>query len=67
MNNDYVYRCSKQCPIRKKCFVIKVKDLITQPLQVMYKCKACKREILISINEGSGDCVIEKEMEGEDG
>ena len=46
MKKDYIYRCSKECPINKKCFVIKVSELIKQPLIIKYKCKAYKRDIL---------------------
>ena len=65
MKKDYVYRCSKECPIGKRCFVIKVKDKIKLPMQVLFKCKAQKREILLKIEDGSNDFIIEKEMVGE--
>ena len=62
MKNDYIYRCSKDCPINKKCFVIKVSDIITQPLQIKYKCKAYRRDILIKIDDKSDDIIIEREV-----
>ncbi len=67
MANDFVYRCSRACPINKRCFVIKVENKITQPLHVMYKCKAKKKEILLRIEDNSDDFIIEKEKEEYDG
>lgn len=45
----YTYRCNRTCPIRKKCFIIKATDKIREPITVLYKCLAQKRDIEISI------------------
>jgi len=61
MKKDFIYRCSKECPINKKCFVIKVEEIITQPLKIKQKCRAYKKDIVIKIDDKSNDVVIEKE------
>ena len=47
--DDYVYRCPKACPIKKRCFVLKVREQIKEPIEVIQKCKAEKKDILIYI------------------
>ncbi|SCY34057.1 hypothetical protein SAMN02910370_02208 [Lachnospiraceae bacterium XPB1003] len=66
MEKNYIYRCSKGCPIGKKCFLFKVTDIITTPMKMKQKCMAQKKEILLTIAEGSEDFLVEKSMEVED-
>ncbi len=48
--NSYIYKCPKQCPINKKCFVLKTPDILRQPLKVLQKCPAVNgQDILIAI------------------
>ena len=49
MKKDYIYRCSKECPINKKCFVIKVSEPIKQFLKIKYKCKAYKTQFRLCL------------------
>jgi hypothetical protein len=50
MQKETVYRCSKKCPIRKHCFVIKAQQPIAFQINVLQKCPAKKgRDILITI------------------
>lgn len=67
MTKEYIYRCSRECPIGKKCFVIKVGDKIIHPLRVMQKCKAYKSDIILTIDEKSTDVMIERVKERENG
>lgn len=50
MNNpEYTYRCPKKCPIGKNCFVIKVTEVIKEPITVLQKCPDRKADIRIII------------------
>lgn len=51
MNSEFVYRCMKPCKIHKHCFIIKTQNPIKQPLAVLHKCKAEKKDILLIIGE----------------
>ena len=51
MSNERVYRCNLQCPIRKHCFIIKLKEPVTTPLVVLHKCEATKRDVEITIGD----------------
>lgn len=44
-----IYRCTKNCPYRKKCFILKVQEQIKEPIKVLQKCPVEKKDILISI------------------
>lgn len=44
-----VYRCSRLCPIHKRCFVVKLESEPKQPLIVLHKCEASKRDVKIEI------------------
>lgn len=46
---EIIYRCPKACPIKKRCFVLKVREQIREPIEVLQKCKAEKKDILIYI------------------
>lgn len=35
-----IYHCSEQCPIHKKCFIIKTEKKLPCPIKVLYKCPA---------------------------
>lgn len=49
MKNSYIYRCPKECKIRKHCFILKTEKPIAYPLPVLQKCLAEKRDIRIVI------------------
>lgn len=51
MNNQgYIYNCPKKCPIRKKCFIIKLTSELAQPIEVLKKCEACHgQDIIVTI------------------
>ena len=40
MKNETIYRCTKQCPINKKCFILKVKTPLEEPIEILLKCAA---------------------------
>lgn len=42
MDQGTTYRCYKDCPLHKHCFVIKVRDPLTHELTVYQKCPAEK-------------------------
>ena len=46
---EYTYRCPKECPIGKHCFVIKVTEAIKEPMTVLQKCPERKTDIIINI------------------
>lgn len=46
---EYTYRCPKECPIGKHCFVIKVTEAIKEPMTVLQKCPDRKTDIRIII------------------
>ncbi|ROR28131.1 hypothetical protein EDD66_10569 [Mobilisporobacter senegalensis] len=52
----FVYRCTKDCPWKKHCFVIKTPYELKEEMPVIYKCKGTGNEILIHIglNIGGG-------------
>ncbi len=35
-----IYRCQKECLLRKKCFILKAETKIEEPIIVLVKCKA---------------------------
>ena len=35
-----IYRCRKECSLRKKCFILKTETEIEKPISVLIKCKA---------------------------
>jgi hypothetical protein len=43
------YRCPKNCPIQKKCFILKTAEPIKEPIRVLQKCPAKKKDIPITI------------------
>ncbi|MEG1800310.1 MAG: hypothetical protein RR214_08995, partial [Synergistaceae bacterium] len=40
MESSTIYRCSKKCPLNKRCFVLKVQGRLKHPLPVLVKCVA---------------------------
>ena len=46
---EIIYRCQKACPIKKNCFILKVQERIKEPIKVLQKCPAEKKDILIRI------------------
>lgn len=46
---EIVYRCPRHCPIGKKCFILKTTEKIKEPLDVLLKCNAKKKDILVTI------------------
>lgn len=51
MKNIVTYRCTLNCPIRKSCIIIKLDEPLATPLNAVYKCKALKKEIPITIGD----------------
>lgn len=47
--HEFTYRCPKRCPIGKHCFIIKVPEVISEPMTVLYKCPEKKADIRIVI------------------
>lgn len=48
----YIYRCPEQCPINKKCFILKTADKILSNIKVLQKCPAKNnKDILIVIGD----------------
>ena len=43
------YRCPRQCKIHKKCFILKTETSVKQPIAVLHKCLAEKKDIRIII------------------
>jgi len=46
---ETIYRCKKECPIGKNCFILKVEEHIKEPIKVLHKCPAEKKDIPIQI------------------
>lgn len=49
MDKGYTYRCNLKCPIRKNCFIIKMKNPLIVSLTVLHKCAAKKADVEITI------------------
>lgn len=49
MNKLQTYRCNRNCPIRKNCFIIKLKEPLPTPVTVLFKCKATKSDVEVTI------------------
>lgn len=43
------YRCQRPCKLHKKCFIIKTDTPVKQPIIILYKCSAAKKDIRIVI------------------
>lgn len=52
-NNGYIYRCTKECPWNKQCFIVKTSDELKDEIPVLFKCKVSGNEILINIGQKS--------------
>lgn len=49
-----IYRCQKECMLRKKCFILKTETEIEQPIIVLVKCIAQHgKDIRITIGGGA--------------
>ena len=46
---EIIYSCHEKCPIKKHCFILKVPERIKEPVKVLQKCPAVKKDILLSI------------------
>ena len=47
---EVIYRCQKECLIKKRCFILKSLGYIKEPIQVLYKCPAEHgKDILLTI------------------
>lgn len=47
---EVIYRCSRKCPIKKMCFILKSPEHIKDPIRVLQKCPAeGGKDILITI------------------
>lgn len=45
-----IYRCTNECPIRKKCFIVKTLQKLQAPVKVLLKCPAKKgKDITVTI------------------
>lgn len=44
-----IYRCTKDCSIRKHCFIIKTAMPLSNPIAVLVKCPAVKKDIQVII------------------
>ena len=42
--NGYIYKCPKQCPIRKNCFILKTEKPLPERIIVYVKCLANKKQ-----------------------
>lgn len=50
MVQPVIYNCPERCPIRKRCFIIKVEEALKEPLIVLKKCEAQKgKDIRVEI------------------
>lgn len=47
MEQGTIYRCYKDCPLHKRCFVIKVKKPLLHELTVYQKCEAKKGKDIV--------------------
>ena len=48
------YRCTRDCPIHKQCFILKLTEPLSTEIQVLQKCKAAHgNDIIISIGPKS--------------
>ena len=50
-NQGIIYRCPYSCPIHKRCFVVKLAEEPMQPLTVLQKCEARKKDVEIMIGK----------------
>ena len=53
MNTEAIYRCTKPCKINKRCFILKTELPLRQPIAVLHKCQAEKKDIRLIIGEES--------------
>ena len=49
MPKETVYRCNNDCPINKKCFILKTRGPINESITVLVKCVAHKKDIPVVI------------------
>lgn len=49
VTNTNTYRCNKECPIHKHCFIVKLKDPLPIPVTVLLKCKVSKLDVEVTI------------------
>jgi hypothetical protein len=49
MDQEFIYRCTAYCNIGKHCFVLKTKEELKEPITVLQKCEAKKKDITIVI------------------
>ena len=47
--DEIIYRCPRKCPINKTCFILKVPEKIKEPIKVLQKCPAERKDILVVI------------------
>jgi hypothetical protein len=50
-DKSFTYRCTKECPWNKHCFVIKTSCEIQEEIPVIHKCKVTGKEIAIHIGQ----------------
>lgn len=50
--NEIIYRCPKNCPWNKQCFICKVQGEINGELVILHKCDVKKRTSLFALKKG---------------
>lgn len=49
IQTETIYRCTKECPIRKHCFIIKTAMPLASPIVALVKCPAVRKDIRVII------------------
>jgi len=49
--NEIIYRCPKNCPWNKHCFVCKLQGEVSGDVVIIHKCEVTKEDIPIRIKE----------------
>lgn len=56
MLQPVIYYCPNKCPIKKRCFIIKVEKALKEPIFVLKKCDAIKgKDIRVKIGGDHSD------------
>lgn len=46
---EKIYRCPRECPWKKKCFVCKVQGDVPVDIVILHKCEVSKEEIPVHL------------------
>lgn len=49
---EIIFRCPKDCPWNKQCFIFKTQGEVSGELVILHKCHVTKEDIPILIKEG---------------